>query len=340
MRLAEATTLRVGGPARVWREARTEEALVAGVREADDRGLPLLLLGGGSNLLAADAGFPGVVVSVHTRGVHLGADGVVEVAAGEPWGDVVDWAVARGLAGIECLAGIPGSAGATPVQNVGAYGQEVGDVLVGVRAWDRQEARVVWRTAGDLQLGYRRSILKGDHRYAVLAVHLRLRDGPPARPRHPSLRAARSVGELRDAVLAQRRARGMVLDPHDPDTRSAGSFFTNPVVGAPTAAAAADAARARGVAGPMPSWDVQGGVKLAAAWLLEAAGFPRGRRVGPVGQSRHHALALTTRPGATAAHVVELARELQRGVHDRLGVWLVPEPVRVGWEQDPLGPQG
>lgn len=357
-RLAGFTTLAVGGPARRLVEARTEEALVDAVRAADAEGDALLLLGGGSNLLVADAGFDGTVVRVATRGVDVvdeGADARLSVAAGEPWDDLVRRSLELGLSGLEALSGIPGLTGATPVQNVGAYGAEVADVLTGVRALDRRTGRVVRLRPDDLALGYRDSLLKratveGSPRWVVLRVELRLRRGTASAPvRYAQLARALGVGvgeraearAVRREVLRLRASKGMVLDPSDRDTYSAGSFFTNPVV--PTAVA-------EGLPPEAPRFAVLGGTKLSAAWLIERAGFARGFGLsgtsapgvgdhaiegdavagGRATLSTKHALAITNRGGASAEDVLALARVVRDGVERRFGVRLQPEPRLVG----------
>lgn len=341
MRLSEHTTLGVGGDAPRWIEARSEEELLSALCGHDG---PVLLLGGGSNLVVADAGPRCPVIAIRTRGLRFGSDGMAMVAAGEPWDEVVAASVEAGLSGIECLSGIPGLAGATPIQNVGAYGQEVGDTLAWVRAWDLEEGREVVLQSADLDLAYRHSALKGQWRgrFCVLEVALRLRPGPPAPPRYGQLSRAMqgkalTLAALRQEVLTLRRSKSMVYEAADPFSRSAGSFFTNPVV----SAAQAEQVRQRAALSEgqsMPAWEVEGGrVKLAAAWLIEQAGFPRGTTRGSAGLSPHHALALYNRGGATAADVIALAREVRDGVEARFGVRLRPEPVFVGFEGDPLG---
>lgn len=333
--LADHTTLRVGGPATEWVEAGTEEELVTAVSQADASGTPVLVLGGGSNLLVADEGFAGRVVAVRTRGVAADADAcggaVVRVAAGESWDALVARAVAEGWIGVEALAGIPGQVGSTPIQNVGAYGQEVGQSIASVRCWDRQAGAVRTLFARDLRLGYRTSVLKQQPgRYVVLEVVLQLRLGDLGTPvAYAELAGALGIApgerapaaEVREAVLGLRRSKGMVLDPADHDTWSAGSFFTNPFV---DAAALPDGA---------PGWEQPDGrLKTSAAWLIEHAGFGKGYGSGPATLSTKHALALTNRGGATAAELVALAREVRAGVRDRFGITLENEPVLVGCE--------
>jgi len=348
--LAALTTLHVGGPARTLVEATTEAELVDAVRTADASGDPLLLIAGGSNLLIADEGFAGTVVHVATEGISVGSEdacggGVVTVAAGHRFDDVVATAVERGWAGIEALSGIPGSTGATPVQNVGAYGQEVAHTVETVRTWDRVENRRKTFVAAELDFGYRTSLLKrerialnGPHaesRYVVLDVTFQFRLADRSAPvAYPEL--ARRLGvevgarvparEVRAAVLELRAGKGMVWDPadrSDHDTWSAGSFFTNPVLSLEAAATLpADAPR-------YPAGD--GFVKTSAAWLIDRAGFGKGWGApGPATLSTKHTLALTNRGGATADDVLALARAVADGVEDRFGVRLVNEPVLVG----------
>src|SRR3954468_1791851 len=285
--LARFTTLRVGGPARRLLTARTTDAVIDAVSECDSRGEPVLVLGGGSNLLVGDAGFDGTVVRIATRGVteddaSACAGVTLRVAAGEPWDDLVALAVARGLAGIESLSGIPGSTGATPVQNVGAYGQEVADTIATIRTWDRQEGRIRTLAAADAEFAYRTSRLKqerfrGGPRFVVLEVTFQLHIADLGGPiRYAELAKALGIdvgaraplAAVREAVLALRRRKGMVLDESDCDTWSAGSFFTNPVLPAEQASALAPDA---------PRWPLPDGtVKTGAAWLIEHAGFHRG----------------------------------------------------------------
>jgi UDP-N-acetylmuramate dehydrogenase len=252
--------------------------------------------------------------------------------AGEEWDTIVERAVARGLAGIECLSGIPGRVGATPIQNVGAYGQEVAETIARVRAYDLESGRFVEFAAAECGFGYRDSRFKREDRgrYVVTSVTFRLAPGGEPAVRYPELERAlgegrRSLAEVREAVIAIRRRKSMVLDPEDPDARSAGSFFVNPVV--PDEVADRIAASH---ADPMPRYAAPGGAKLSAAWLIERAGLSRGYRNGNAGISSKHTLAIVNRGGATAAEVVALAREVRDRVRDRFGVTLTPEPVFVG----------
>ena len=333
--LADRTTLRLGGPARRLVEVADEAELVDLVRRLDREGEPVLVLGGGSNLVVADAGFDGTVVAVGTRGVTVTEEGEtarVDLAAGEPWDDAVAWAVADGLSGVEALSGIPGSSGATPIQNVGAYGQEVADVLSGVRVLDRGSGQVVDLDPAACGFGYRDSALKrSPGRYLVLTVTLRLSRSAASQPvRYAELATALGVpvgataplGDVRSAVLELRRSKGMVLDADDPDTVSVGSFFTNPLL------SAAEAAALPATAPRFPQPD--GRVKTSAAWLIEHAGFGRGYGHGPVRISGKHTLALTNRGGASTEDLLALAREIRTGVRAAYGVELVVEPVLVG----------
>jgi UDP-N-acetylmuramate dehydrogenase len=351
---SQLTTLGVGGPAGQLVETSTEAELVDAVRAADADGTPLLVLGGGSNLLVADAGFDGVVVRDARRDIttpdHSACAGVTLTAvAGAVWDEVVAHAAAHRLKGVEALSGIPGSVGATPVQNVGAYGQDVAQTISTVRVWDRQRGKVRTLPLVDLQFGYRTSLLKRSMRalpddadpgapwyptprYVVLDVTFQLRVAQLSQPIvYPEL--ARELGvavgerallpDVRAAVLALRGRKGMVLDAADPDTRSAGSFFTNPVLTTDAAAALPEGAP-RFPAG-------EGLVKSSAAWLIEHAGFGKGYGLpGPAALSTKHTLAVTNRGGATAGDVLALARTVRDGVAQQFGITLEPEPVLVG----------
>ena len=342
MRLSDLTTLRLGGPAARYLEAADEQALVDAVTEADRAGEPLLVLAGGSNVVVADEGFPGPVVRIATRGIAR--DGAtLEVAGGEPWDPLVADCVAGGLAGVECLAGIPGSVGATPIQNVGAYGQEVAETISAVRVLDRADGAVRTLAPADCAFTYRSSAFKREPgRWLVLAVSFALEASQRSAPiRYPELARALGVevgaraplADVRAAVLALRRGKGMVLDPDDADTVSAGSFFTNPVLDADAFAALnARAIERLGPDAAPPAWpDADGHVKTSAAWLIERAGFHRGHgNPEGIAISTKHTLALTNRGSGTTAELVALAREIASGVQDAFGVALVPEPVFVG----------
>ncbi len=365
--LADLTTLRLGGPAARRVVAGTEAELVEAVRAADAAGEPVLVVGGGSNLVVADAGFPGLVVQDGRSEIRFeGSDGcggaAVTVVAGTPWGSVVDRAVDEGWVGVESLAGIPGSTGATPVQNVGAYGQEVAGVVSTVRVWDRAEARIRLFALTELEFGYRSSVLKrslrgadgGPSRWApsprfvVLEVSFQFRLGTLSAPiGYGQLAQALGVAlgerapsvEVRAAVLALRASKGMVLDAADHDTWSAGSFFTNPVVPVDVAGGLPEGAPRYPVRTAMPETSTgpslgaidPGLVKTSAAWLIEHAGFGKGYGLpGHVGLSTKHSLALTHRGGGSTAELLDLARVVRDGVRDAFGVTLEPEPVLVG----------
>ena len=338
--LRDHTTLRLGGPAREWVRATSEAELVEAVVEADSAGMPVLLLGGGSNLVVADAGFEGRVVEVATRGIRVDADACsgasITVAAGEGWDDLVAHAVAQGWTGVEALSGIPGSVGATPIQNVGAYGQDVSQTISRVRTWDRSKQAQRSFAAPDCGFSYRHSRFKADpDRYVVLDVTFQLGLGDLGAPvGYAELACALGVAageraplaQVREAVLGLRRGKGMVLDAADHDTWSAGSFFTNPLLTPDQAAALPDAA---------PRWEQpDGSVKSSAAWLIETAGFARGHVSAAAGErvslSTKHPLALTNRGGATTAELLTLARAVRDGVEATFGIRLVNEPVTVG----------
>ncbi len=333
--LAAHTTLRVGGPAKRFEVATTTDRLVSLVSECDATGEPVLVLGGGSNLVVADEGFPGTVVRVATTGVEAfeAVSGVtVTVAAGEPWDDFVARAVTEGWVGIEALSGIPGLTGATPIQNVGAYGQEVADSIARVQVYDRHDHDIYTLEAGACRFAYRHSLFKAmPDRYVVLGVTFAfgaggqsapIRFGELSRRLEVEADGRAPLADVRAAVLDLRRGKGMVLDSADHDTWSAGSFFTNPILDeAGAAALPVDAPR-------FPGPD--GSVKTSAAWLIAHAGFERGHGTPPATLSTKHTLALTNRGGATAADILALAREIRDGVEAAFGVVLVPEPVLVG----------
>jgi UDP-N-acetylmuramate dehydrogenase len=305
-------------------------------------GVPLFVLGGGSNVVIADEGFNGLVVRVDIRGRTLTHDGdgtLITAGAGEPWDETVSDCVTRGLAGIECLAGIPGTVGGTPVQNVGAYGQEVARSIERVTAYDREVSAMRTLAGRDCGFSYRLSRFRRDDagRFVICEVTFRLRTAEPT-VTYPDIvdylaRAGVSTPDVRDvrnAVLAVRRRKGMVIDPADPDTRSVGSFFMNPVV------ADVDRDHVAGVAGAQPpAFPTDAGrVKLSAAWLIERAGFQRGESDGTVGISTKHTLALINRGGASARDVLRFAARIKRRVLDRFGVSLRPEPVFIGFERN------
>jgi len=334
--LAPFTTLGIGGPAKLFIRAETVDEIREALTWTAAQNEPLFILGGGSNVLIADAGFDGVVLQIDLRGMTVrdeDADAVnVYVAAGERWDDFVAFAVDRGWAGIECLSGIPGLTGATPIQNVGAYGQDVSETIIRVEVIERDTGRVVTLTNWDCNFGYRQSVFKGAarDRYVVAGVTFRLRPGGAATIRYPELQTyldehgidARDLRQVRDAVIAIRKRKGMVLDPTDPDTRSDGSFFMNPVL-----------TRAQFEQFPekdAPHFPYGDQIKLSAAWLIEHAGFHKGFVHGNVGLSSKHTLAVINRGGGTAAEVLELVRMIQDGVREAFGVEIHPEPNLIG----------
>ncbi|MDX6666532.1 MAG: UDP-N-acetylmuramate dehydrogenase [Solirubrobacteraceae bacterium] len=336
VRLSDLTTLGLGGPAGRLVDATTEDELVAEVRAADRGGEPVLVVAGGSNLVVSDAGFTGTVVRILTRGIEAKGHAIT-VAAGESWDAFVAGTVERGASGIECLAGIPGSVGATPIQNVGAYGQEVAETITSVRVLDRRSGAIAELKADACGFSYRSSAFKREPgRWLVLAVTFALepaetsrpvRYAELARPLGVSVGATAPLADVREAVLGLRRGKGMVLDIADPDTASAGSFFTNPVLSAEAYAAL----QARSTA-PPPGWpEPDGRVKTSAAWLIEQAGFKRGEGdPDGIAISTKHVLALTNRGHGTAAELLSFARRIAAGVRETFGVELVPEPVLVG----------
>ncbi|MFI6380351.1 UDP-N-acetylmuramate dehydrogenase [Streptomyces sp. NPDC050658] len=340
--LAPLTTFRLGGPATRLITATTDAEVIAAVREADDSGTPLLLIGGGSNLVIGDKGFDGTALRIATEGFEL--DGTrLELAAGEVWTDAVARVVEAGLAGIECLAGIPGSAGATPIQNVGAYGQEVSSTITEVIAYDRKAHETVAIPNAECDFSYRHSRFKADpDRFVVLRVRFALEDaqGMSAPLKYPE--TARTLGVqagdrvpaavARETVLKLRAGKGMVLDPEDHDSWSAGSFFTNPILSEDefTAFHARVADRLGPDVAPPAFPTDDGRVKTSAAWLIDKAGFTKGYGEGPARISTKHTLALTNRGGATTEDLLALAREVVAGVRDAFGVTLVNEPVTVG----------
>ncbi|MBD7995108.1 UDP-N-acetylmuramate dehydrogenase [Arthrobacter sp. Sa2CUA1] len=350
LQLASLTTSRVGGPARRYLFAETADELIGLVRAADEASEPLLLVGGGSNLLISDAGFDGAVVHVGNRGVSIrggrAGTAIVEAQAGHPWDELVAQTVAEGYSGLEALSGIPGLAGATPVQNVGAYGADVSHSIVSVQTWDRETRQQRRFGAAELEFGYRDSLLKrttvnGSPRYVVLSVEFSLTQGRASAPiRYAELARALGVdvGDTADAadvrreVLRLRAGKGMVLNPADPDTFSTGSFFTNPILPAPDADKLPAEAPRYPVAEP-------GMVKLSAAWLIEYAGFGKGFGLpgqpgsaiadGRASLSAKHTLAVTNRGDASAQDLLAIARAVADGVEQAFGIRLQPEPLLI-----------
>jgi UDP-N-acetylmuramate dehydrogenase len=337
--LAPYTTFQIGGPARWFAEAASEDDIAAGIAFAGEHQLPLFVLGGGSNLLVSDAGFPGLVLHIGLRGITSEQQSgrlIVSAAAGENWDDLVAYAVAADCAGIECLSGIPGTVGGTPVQNVGAYGQEVSQTIVTVRAFDRKAAHFVDLTAPVCGFSYRRSIFNTTHRerYVVSRVAYALHQDGPANFVYADLAryfAARNVtspslAEVRDAVRSIRAQKGMLLVPGDADCRSAGSFFKNPIV--PVSVLDSLAQELGVEKRSIPAYPAQDSeVKLSAAWLIERAGFQKGYALGNAGISSRHTLALINRGSATAAEVIALRDQVIDSVASRFAVRLEPEPV-------------
>jgi UDP-N-acetylmuramate dehydrogenase len=342
--LAPYTTLGLGGAARYFAEVVDAARLLEALRWAKERAVPVFILGGGSNLVVADDGFPGLVLCMRTRGrawSQLAGETRIEAQAGEAWDDVVAEAVARGAAGIECLSGIPGSAGAAPVQNIGAYGQEIGETIRSVRGVDRRTLEIRDIDAGQCGFSYRDSIFKREpDSFVILSVTLGLATGGVGALRYGELSSAfagtarPTLAEIRDTVLALRRKKSMVQDEADANRRSAGSFFTNPIVSAHTADGLALRAVTAGLVDApegMPRFPLADGrVKLAAGWLIERAGVAKGFRMGAVGISSRHALALVHHGGGTTADLVRLALHVRAVVKDRFDITLVPEPVFLG----------
>ena len=337
--LAPFTTLGVGGPAAYFFRAETEADVIDGVSYAAERGMPLFVLGGGSNILVADAGFDGLVLHIALKGSSARPERdrvCLTAAAGEDWDELVAHCVQNDLAGFECLSGIPGYVGGTPVQNVGAYGQEVSETIVAVRAFDRVEKTTVELTNSDCGFSYRKSIFNTTDRdrYVVLSVSYELRPGGAPKVEYSDLRKALAESEpdlhsVRETVLRIRRSKSMVIDPADLNSRSAGSFFKNPIVSTDRAADVAAAAGVKDEA--MPTFPAGESVKIPAAWLIERAGFSKGYHLGNAGISKNHSLALINRGGATARELVVLRDQIQEAVRVRFGIDLVPEPVMVGF---------
>jgi UDP-N-acetylmuramate dehydrogenase len=336
--LGHLTTLGVGGAARYFVVAENEADVAEAVRWATERGLPLFVLGGGSNLLVSDAGFPGLVVQIAIKGVRDCGDGRFEVGAGEVWDEFVDQMVKGRMQGVECLAGIPGSVGGTPVQNVGAYGQEVAETIASVRVFDRETAEFCELDRAACKFRYRKSLFNTDEpgRYIVTRVEFRLHPFGQAQVTYGDIKRYFSqFAELPDleavasAVREIRQAKGMLIVHGDPDCRSAGSFFKNPVVPADRLGEVAAAAAVGEEA--VPHWAAGDGlVKLSAAWLIERAGFNKGFADGAAGISSRHTLALINRGGATAADIEKLQGRIQNGVRRKFGVELEREPVFLG----------
>ncbi len=338
--LAPLTTLQVGGPARYFVKARSEDDVARAVAYARGRDLPLFVLGGGSNLLIADSGWPGLALKIALTGVEerrQSGRALFSAAAGEDWDAFVARAVAANCAGIECLSGIPGSVGGTPVQNVGAYGQEVSETITQVRVLDTSSGGTRTLNNAECEFAYRSTVFNSRERgrYIVLRVTFGLTPGGKPRLEYTELknhfapRPAPTLAETRDAVRSIRRGKAMLLVPGDDDCRSAGSFFKNPVLARSQYDRLLDPTR-----GAIPSFLApDGNMKVAAAWLVEHAGFPKGFTRGPVGISRKHALAIVNRGGARASDIAALAGEIQNRVAEKFGVTLQTEPVYVGFSE-------
>jgi UDP-N-acetylmuramate dehydrogenase len=345
--LASYTTLGVGGPARFLVRARNERHILDAMEYARARGCPVFILGGGSNIVVSDMGFPGLVLKIEIPGIRSldGEDGAeISVGAGVEWDAFVQYCVNRNLAGIECLSGIPGTVGGTPVQNVGAYGEEVSETIFRIRVLDRNSNDIAELCRADCGFAYRSSVFNTIHkdRYIILSVDFVLGSAEKPFIDHQDLKSyfdiesqVPTISEVREAVLQIRKAKAMVLVNGDPDSRSVGSFFKNPVLSSNDTAAVEKEARAHGLLGPsesIPRVAAPGDKeKLPAAWFVERAGFHRGYTCGRTGISSKHALALINRGGASAQDILDLMRQIQANVHDLFGLDLQPEPVFVGF---------
>lgn len=332
--LAPMTTLQVGGPARFFAEASSEEDVTEAFNYAKIRDIEVFVLGGGSNILVSDAGFNGLVLRIALRGIERNGE-TLTAAAGEDWDAFVDYCVENGLAGVECLSGIPGSVGGTPVQNVGAYGQEVSETIASVRCFDRTAGVFTELTNEQCGFEYRKSIFNSSERdrYVVLSVTYRLDRGGKAKIAYKELiehfsGAEPTLTETREAILNIRRTKSMVIEPEDPNSRSAGSFFKNPVISNTMAADIAENLLIRDI----PQFRVnEQEVKIPAAWLIENAGFSKGHVLGKAGISSNHSLAIINRGGATATEILELKDLIQNAVLERFGIQLQPEPIFIGF---------
>jgi UDP-N-acetylmuramate dehydrogenase len=348
--LAPLTSLGLGGSAEHFVRVESREALIDALRFAREHDLPVTVLGGGSNVVISDAGIAGMTIAIATRGVSVQRDAarvIVQAQAGEPWDALVARCVADDLAGLECLSGIPGLVGATPIQNVGAYGQEVSDTIAAVEVLDRESLQVTTLAPSACDFAYRHSAFKrAPARYVVLSVSFALTPGGAPALRYAELTQALahvpspSLEQTRACVLALRAKKSMLLDPHDANFRSAGSFFTNPIVSSAQADAVAQRALAAGLiadAAELPRYpQADGRVKLAAGWLIERSGTHKGERLGAVGVSTRHALALVHHGGARTQDLIELAKLVRARVEQRFGVTLVAEPVLLGFATEPL----
>jgi UDP-N-acetylmuramate dehydrogenase len=334
--LAKYTSLHIGGPAKKLVHVATEEELVSAVKAADAAGEEVLIIGGGSNVLVGDEGFNGTVIRVETKGNSYHVDacsgGMITVAAGEDWDGFVEWILNKGFAGLETMSGIPGTVGGAPIQNIGAYGHEVSEVIARVRTWDRKAGEYKTFSNSECEFSYRSSVFKKNPgRYVIIDVTFQLRNGEMSLPitykelasyLGVDLEARVLVSDVRKAVLALRAAKGMLLDEKDHDTWSAGSFFVNPIVSKEIAATLpADA----------PRWpQADGRIKTSAAWLMENAGMKKGKAHNGAAISSKHVLALVNTGSATAADIVDIARSARSAVHEKFGITLEPEVQFVG----------
>lgn len=343
--LAPLTSLRVGGAARYFVRAETEESVVAALRHARENDLSVFILGGGSNVLVSDAGFDGLVIQIAIIGFKFQVSSfetnleletrnskLITAGAGEDWDPFVAYCVASDLAGVECLSGIPGFVGGTPVQNVGAYGQEVSETIVSVRCIDRKSSEILELSNGECSFAYRTSIFNSTERdrYIVLSVTYKLTPGGEPKIAYKDLMTVfdgrtPSLQEVRDAVLKIRREKSMVIDDADPNSRSAGSFFKNPIV------EISKFEEIKRVHEGVPHFEFGDKVKIPAAWLIENAGFHKGYVLGSAGISKNHTLAIINRGRATAAEIIDLKDNIQAAVAAKFGISLVPEPVFVGF---------
>ncbi|HEY6329929.1 MAG TPA: UDP-N-acetylmuramate dehydrogenase [Blastocatellia bacterium] len=343
--LDDHTTLRVGGPAKFYTEVKATDDLASAIEWARSRSVPFFILGGGSNIVVADQGFDGLAIKIAIAGVDVQVEknaAILTAGAGEFWDDLVACSVASGYAGIECLSGIPGLVGATPIQNVGAYGQEVSQTITRVEAFDTLSGKTIHLDSSECGFGYRTSRFKAIEpgRFVITRVTYQLTPGPPSAIAYPEVERrlalispTPSLSDIRAAVLSIRRSKGMVMDDADPDTRSVGSFFVNPVVTAGDVREVRSRAGAMGFdAESMPVFNPgDDKSKLSAAWLIERSGFARGYARAGAGISTKHSLAITNRGGATAKEILALATEIRETVLDRFGVKLEPEPVLIGF---------
>lgn len=338
--LAPLTTLKVGGAARYFIKAETESNILSAIAFAKENDLPIFILGGGSNIVVADEGFDGLVLQIALKGISQ-ENNLITSAAGEDWDSFVKFCVEKNLAGIECLSGIPGFVGGTPVQNVGAYGQEVSETIVNVRVFDRKKNEIVELTNEQCGFNYRRSIFNTTEKehYIVLSVTFALTSNGAPALRYKDVQQIFSdndsptLKEVSDAVIEIRSRKSMVINENDPNSRSAGSFFKNPIVSEEAFSKIEEKAKEFGINETVPRFTTSDGqVKIPAAWLIEHTGFHKGYERGQVGLSTNHTLAIINRGNATAKDVIELMKEIQEKVEEKFSVCLKPEPVFVGFK--------